>query len=134
MARAVDLDYLGPEGAQRRDLARGGVGVGVGVVALDADQRQQAGADLVKLFPAPADVAAYVTAILGPLPALRIFTRFGSAEFAIRPFLRQNPKRALAAMFGPGTSDPEDAAPGTTEPPVAAGPTPSASWWTRSPR
>jgi len=32
----------------------------------------RAGADFVKLFPAPADVAAYVAALRGPLPALRI--------------------------------------------------------------
>lgn len=32
------------------------------------------------------------------LPALAFFTRFGSAEFAIRPFLLQNPPRAMAFM------------------------------------
>ena len=35
------------------------------------------GADLVKLFPAPADVPGYVRAILGPLPHLRIFPTAG---------------------------------------------------------
>ena len=35
------------------------------------------GADLLKLFPAPADVAGYVMSILGPLPDLRIFPTAG---------------------------------------------------------
>ena len=35
------------------------------------------GADLVKLFPSPGDVAEYVTSILGPLPFLRIFPTAG---------------------------------------------------------
>ena len=35
------------------------------------------GADLLKLFPAPADVASYVASILGPLPELRIFPTAG---------------------------------------------------------
>ena len=35
------------------------------------------GADLVKLFPSPGNVAEYVTAILGPLPFLRIFPTDG---------------------------------------------------------
>lgn len=33
---------------------------------------RRAGAPLVKLFPAPADVAAWVRAVLGPLPGLKI--------------------------------------------------------------
>jgi len=32
------------------------------------------------------------------LPALRLFTRYGSAEFAIRPFIARDPERAMAAM------------------------------------
>jgi Entner-Doudoroff aldolase len=35
------------------------------------------GADLVKLFPSPGDVAAYVSAVLGPLPFLKIFPTAG---------------------------------------------------------
>ena len=35
------------------------------------------GADLLKLFPAPADVAQYVKSILGPLPYLKIFPTAG---------------------------------------------------------
>jgi len=37
----------------------------------------RAGADLVKLFPAPADVAGFVTSVLGPLPFLRIYPTAG---------------------------------------------------------
>ncbi|NOT02283.1 MAG: 2-dehydro-3-deoxyphosphogluconate aldolase [Phycisphaerales bacterium] len=37
----------------------------------------RAGADFVKLFPAPADVVEYVTGILAPLPELRIFPTAG---------------------------------------------------------
>ncbi|MCH7701934.1 MAG: bifunctional 4-hydroxy-2-oxoglutarate aldolase/2-dehydro-3-deoxy-phosphogluconate aldolase [Planctomycetes bacterium] len=35
------------------------------------------GADLVKLFPAPANVVRYITSVLGPLPDLRIFPTAG---------------------------------------------------------
>lgn len=38
----------------------------------------RAGADLVKLFPAPADPAEYIAAVLGPLPFLRIFPTHGT--------------------------------------------------------
>jgi len=37
----------------------------------------RAGADFVKLFPAPADVAGFVTSVLGPLPFLRIYPTAG---------------------------------------------------------
>lgn len=37
----------------------------------------RAGAEFVKLFPAPADVANFVTAVLGPLPFLRIYPTAG---------------------------------------------------------
>ena len=37
----------------------------------------RAGADLLKLFPAPADVAPYIKSILGPLPQLKIFPTAG---------------------------------------------------------
>ncbi len=37
----------------------------------------RAGADFVKLFPSPGDVADYVTAVLGPLPEMRIFPTAG---------------------------------------------------------
>lgn len=37
----------------------------------------RAGADMVKLFPAPADIARYVRQVLGPMPYLRIFPTAG---------------------------------------------------------
>ncbi len=37
----------------------------------------RSGADLVKLFPSPGNIAAYVTSVLGPLPYLRIYPTAG---------------------------------------------------------
>ncbi len=45
--------------------------------ATEMQAAHQHGADFVKLFPAPADVADYVRAILGPLPELRIYPTAG---------------------------------------------------------
>jgi len=45
--------------------------------ATEMQAAHAAGADFVKLFPAPADVPAYVRSILGPLPHLRIFPTNG---------------------------------------------------------
>jgi 2-dehydro-3-deoxyphosphogluconate aldolase/(4S)-4-hydroxy-2-oxoglutarate aldolase len=45
--------------------------------ATEMSTAHRCGADLVKLFPAPADVAEYVAAILGPMPYLRIFPTHG---------------------------------------------------------
>ena len=45
--------------------------------ATEMQNAHRLGADLVKLFPAPADVPDYVRAILGPLPHLRIFPTAG---------------------------------------------------------
>jgi 3-methyladenine DNA glycosylase AlkC len=39
------------------------------------------------------------------LPALEFFTRFGSSEFAVRPFLDRDPKRALAYVLKWAESD-----------------------------
>ena len=39
------------------------------------------------------------------LPALEFFTRFGSSEFAVRPFLHQDPERALAYVSKWAESD-----------------------------
>ena len=47
-----------------------------------------AGADLLKLFPAPADVAAYVKAILGPLPFLKIYPTSGVTEENFQEILK----------------------------------------------
>ena len=40
----------------------------------------RSGADLVKLFPAPANGPAFVKAVLGPMPFLRIFPTSGVTE------------------------------------------------------
>lgn len=53
------------------------------------------GADIVKLFPAPADVAEYVSAILAPLPHLKIFPTAGVTAENFRAILR-------AGAFGVG--------------------------------
>ncbi len=46
-------------------------------IATEMITAHRAGADLLKLFPAPADVAQYVKSILGPLPQLNIFPTAG---------------------------------------------------------
>jgi Entner-Doudoroff aldolase len=43
-------------------------------------QAHRSGADLVKLFPAPANGPAFVKAVLGPMPFLRIFPTSGVTE------------------------------------------------------
>ena len=53
------------------------------------------GADIVKLFPAPADVAEHVFAILAPLPHLKIFPTAGVTLDNFRAILR-------AGAFGVG--------------------------------
>ncbi len=53
------------------------LGVGSVTDAGTASLYMQLGADFVKLFPSPGDVADYVTAVLGPLPELRIFPTAG---------------------------------------------------------
>lgn len=45
--------------------------------ATEMQAAHEAGADMVKLFPGPADVADYVRSILGPLPHLKIFPTNG---------------------------------------------------------
>lgn len=64
----------------------------------------RAGADFVKLFPAPADVVEYVTAILGPLPQLRIFPTAGVTIDNIVPVLRAG---AVGAGFVRSLFDPD---------------------------
>lgn len=53
------------------------------------------GADIVKLFPSPADVAEHVAAILAPLPHLKIFPTAGVTADNFRAILR-------AGAFGAG--------------------------------
>jgi len=45
--------------------------------ATEMETAHRAGADFVKLFPAPADVPGYIASILGPLPHLRIYPTNG---------------------------------------------------------
>jgi len=54
-----------------------------------------AGADIVKLFPAPADIAQYVRQVVGPLPDLRIFPTAGVTPENFRAVLE-------AGAFGVG--------------------------------
>ena len=55
----------------------------------------KAGADLVKLFPAPGNGPAFVKAVLGPLPFLRIFPTGGVTE-------ADAPQWLAAGCFGVG--------------------------------
>jgi 2-dehydro-3-deoxyphosphogluconate aldolase/(4S)-4-hydroxy-2-oxoglutarate aldolase len=55
----------------------------------------RAGADLLKLFPAPADIATYVSQILGPFPGFRIFPTAGVTPENFAAVLR-------AGAFGVG--------------------------------
>jgi len=45
--------------------------------ATEMDTAHQLGADMVKLFPTPADIPGYLSAILGPMPYLEIFPTNG---------------------------------------------------------
>lgn len=69
----------------------------------------KAGADLVKLFPGPANGPAYVKACLGPMPFLRIFPTSGVTEHDAADWL-------AAGSFGVGfvasLFDPQDLASG----------------------
>lgn len=53
------------------------------------------GADIIKLFPAPTEVADYIAAILGPLPHLKIFPTAGVTADNVLTVLR-------AGAFGVG--------------------------------
>jgi 2-dehydro-3-deoxyphosphogluconate aldolase/(4S)-4-hydroxy-2-oxoglutarate aldolase len=65
------------------------------------------GADFVKLFPAPANVADYVRAVLGPLPQLRIFPTAGVTLDSFVEVLRAG---AAGVGFVRSLFDPEDLA------------------------
>lgn len=54
-----------------------------------------AGADIVKLFPAPADIALYVRQLVGPLPDIKIFPTAGVTPDNFRAILQ-------AGAFGVG--------------------------------
>lgn len=64
----------------------------------------RAGADFVKLFPAPVDVASYVSSILGPLPELRIFPTAGVSADNVVKVLRAG---AAGVGFVKALFDPE---------------------------
>ena len=63
------------------------------------------GADLVKLFPSPGDVAEYVTAVLGPLPFLRVFPTAGVTADNFIGILRAG---AIGVGFVRSLFDPAD--------------------------
>ncbi len=65
----------------------------------------RAGADLVKLFPAPADPAEYVSAVLGPMPYLRIFPTHGVTPDNFLAVLRAG---AAGVAFTKSLFDPGD--------------------------
>lgn len=56
---------------------------------------RDAGADIVKLFPSPADIALYIRQLVGPLPDLRIFPTAGVTAENFRAILE-------AGAFGVG--------------------------------
>lgn len=65
------------------------------------------GADLVKLFPAPANILDWITAVLGPLPFLRIFPTAGVSAENLPDVLRAG---AVGAGFVRALFDPADMA------------------------
>jgi 2-dehydro-3-deoxyphosphogluconate aldolase/(4S)-4-hydroxy-2-oxoglutarate aldolase len=67
----------------------------------------RAGADFIKLFPAPPNVAEYVSAILGPLPFLRIVPTAGITMDNFMDALRAG---AAAVGFVKPLFDPQDMA------------------------
>ena len=84
--------------------------------ATEMETAHRAGADFVKLFPAPADLPSYIASILAPLPHLRIYPtngvtvdnvldvlragaadqRRGMLEAAVWRALRERPRAGLA--------------------------------------
>lgn len=71
-----------------------------------------AGADIVKLFPAPADVAATVSQLRGPFPELRIFPTAGVTPENFEAVLRAG---AFGVGFVASLFSPEDLAAGRFE-------------------
>lgn len=65
----------------------------------------RAGADLVKLFPGPANVAEYVSAVLGPLPFLKIFPTHGTTPENFLGILQAG---AYGVAFVKSLFDPKD--------------------------
>jgi Entner-Doudoroff aldolase len=75
----------------------------------EAVRAHHAGADFVKLFPAPHDVAFWVTQVLAPLPFLRIFPTAGVDEANFEAVLRAG---AAGVGFVRSLFDPRDLAAG----------------------
>jgi len=67
--------------------------------ATEMETAHRAGADFVKLFPAPADVPTYVAALRGPLPHLRIYPTNGVTKENVRAVLSAG--AAGAGFVGP---------------------------------
>lgn len=53
----------------------------------EIDRAWRAGADLVKVFPMPRDGAAYIRAVLGPMPDIRLAPSGGVTPFSAREYL-----------------------------------------------
>jgi Entner-Doudoroff aldolase len=75
----------------------------------EAMRAHRDGADFVKLFPAPHDVALWVTQVLAPLPFLRIFPTAGVDEGNFEAVLRAG---AAGVGFVRSLFDPKDLAAG----------------------
>jgi 2-dehydro-3-deoxyphosphogluconate aldolase/(4S)-4-hydroxy-2-oxoglutarate aldolase len=77
------------------------------MIAADA-----AGAEIVKIFPAPADLPAFVTQVRGPLPDLRLFPTAGVSEANFEAVLKAG---AFGVGFVASLFDPADLAAGRFE-------------------
>lgn len=64
----------------------------------------RAGADIIKVFPAPADIAAFVSQVRGPLPWLRLFPTSGVTPENFPAILRAGAFGVgfVASLFPPG--------------------------------
>lgn len=64
----------------------------------------RAGADIVKIFPAPADLPAFVTQIRGPLPGIKLFPTAGVTPDNFLAVLRAGAFGVgfVASLFAPG--------------------------------
>jgi 2-dehydro-3-deoxyphosphogluconate aldolase/(4S)-4-hydroxy-2-oxoglutarate aldolase len=71
--------------------------------ATEMEIAHRAGADFVKLFPAPADLPAYIASILAPLPHLRIYPTNGVTVGNLLDVLRSGAAGAgfASALFDP---------------------------------
>lgn len=72
--------------------------------ATEMETAHRAGADFVKLFPAPADVPTYVAALRGPLPHLRIYPTNGVTKDNVHAVLAAGAAGVgfVGPLFEPG--------------------------------